>query len=101
MVKAIVYKYVGMYNKEHTMFFCEDGKIYIENDGLYVEARDALVELNKKAKLIQRIPGLVERKKMIEKLLTMKYNEAAKFHYDYQKSKGREGKLFDGEFNDK
>jgi hypothetical protein len=101
MTKAIIYKYTGMYNKDHCIFFCEDGHIYFESNGLYVDAKDALAELNKKAKLIKRMPGLVERKKMIENLLSMKYDEAAKYHLKYQKSKGREGKLFEGEFNDK
>lgn len=93
MTKAIIYK-----DENSSAVFCIDGKIYFKslNSRFYVEAHEILNSL----KLI-KTKGVVERKAQVEKLLTLSYKEAAKLHLENQKAKGREGKLFEGEFNDK
>jgi len=99
MTKCLIFKYNGKNNKEYSIFFCVDNKIYLESNGSYVEAKTALEELNKHPVLVKRMPGMTEKKEMMEKMVAMKYKDAAKFYAEYQKSKGREGKLFNGEFN--
>lgn len=88
MVKAIIYK-----DEKSCMVFCEDKKIYFENPlGGYIEARD----------LLKSAPMSMKSKKgMIELLLSLPYNEAAKLHLKNNNSKGRKGKIFEGEFNGK
>ena len=93
MVYAIIYK-----DEKSSMIFCEDGRIYFENKGTYVDAKDALKAI-KSYKMYKIMPGMIERKAMIEKYLSMKYDEAAKLHCKNQTSKGRKGKIYEGEFN--
>ena len=101
MSKGIFFKCNNDHKKTYSIFFSEDNKIYLETNGSYVEARTALEELNKHPILVKRMPGMTEKKQMMEKMVAMNYKDAANFYADYQKSKGREGKLFNGEFNDK
>lgn len=93
MTKAIIYK-----DDLSEAVFCVDGKMYFKNNNsrFHVEAHEILNSL----KLI-KIKGITKRKELIEKMLNMKYDEAAKFHLNNQISEGRIGKLFEGEFNDK
>jgi hypothetical protein len=93
MTKAIIYK-----DDQSEAIFCVDGGIYFKslNSRFYVEAREVLSSL----KLI-KTKGITERKIQIEKLLTLSYKDAAKYHLENQKSKGRKGKLYAGEYNDK
>jgi hypothetical protein len=90
MVKAVIYM-----DEKSSLVFCPDGKVYFKNPvGGYIEARDIL-------KSIKFVPKMSEKKQMLEKMLSMDYKKAAEFHLKNQKSKGRKGKLFEGEFNDK
>lgn len=93
MTKAIIYK-----DDLSEAVFCIDGRIFFKsnNSRYYVEAKEILKSLN-----LIKTKGIKERKEQINKLLSMKYEEAAKEHLNNQVSKGREGKLFEGEFNDK
>jgi len=93
MTKAIIYK-----DDKSQVAFCEDGRIYFksENSRFYIEAKEILKSLD-----AIKTKGITERKELLNKLISMNYQEAAKFHLENQKSKGRKGKLFEGEYNDK
>lgn len=99
--KGIFFKCNNDHKNIYKIFFSEDNKIYLETKGSYVEAKTALDELNKHPIMVKRMPGMKEKKAMMEKMVSMDYKDAANFYADYQKSKGREGKLFKGDFNDK
>lgn len=93
MTKAIIYQ-----DDQSSAVFCVDGKIYFKsmNSRFYVEAREVLKSLS-----LIKTKGIMERKAQIEKLLTLSYKEGAQLHLQEQLKKGRKGKLFEGEFNDK
>ncbi len=93
MTKAIIYQ-----DEKSEVIFCVDGKIYFKNklSNSYVEAEEMLKSLSK-----LKIPGIKERRDFLKKLKTMKYDKAAQYHNQRQISKGRKGKIFEGEFNAK
>ena len=101
MVKCIIYK-----DDQSQMFFCVNGRIFIESKGSYVDAKEVLrvtkgktIQFLQGGKTIKFLQGLKERQKQIEKLLSLGYKEASKLHLKNQLEKGRKGKLFEGEFN--
>ena len=93
MTKAIIYK-----DDQSEVAFCYDGTIHFKNNNsrFYVEAREILKSLS-----LIKTKGILERKVHLERLLIMDYKDAAKLHLLTQKAKGRKGKLFEGEYNDK
>jgi hypothetical protein len=93
MTKCLIYK-----DTKSTVYFCVDGKIYFESNGSYVEANDVLTSLEKMPKRL-RTKTFIEKIGRLKKLLTMGYQEGAKYHLEQNKLNLRKGKLFEGEFN--
>lgn len=102
MVKCITFKCNNNHKNIYTIHFCIDNNFHLETKKGCVECHAVLKDLNElPVCVLKRIPQMMEKKELMEKMTSMNYKEAANFYYDYQKSKDREGKLFEGEFNDK
>lgn len=92
MTKALIYE-----DDFGILIFCEDRRIFAKNPlGGYSD-------LGKNLKGLDRLPKTKEQKEKVEqlkRLLKMDYKEAGKTHFNNCKSKGRKGKLYEGEFNE-
>ena len=87
MSKAIIYE-----DEKSKMIFTEENKIYFPlPTGGYAESRTLLKTLPKK---------MNDKKKMVELYLSMNYKEASRLHLRNSLSKGRKGRLYEGEFNE-
>jgi hypothetical protein len=101
MSNCIIFKCNNDHKNKYTIYFCKNNKFYLQTKGGYVEVKQALEEVAKYPVMMNRIPGMTEKIELMKQMAVMNYKEASEFYYDYQKSKAREGKLFEGDFNGK
>lgn len=94
MIKSMIYT-----DDKSTIVFCEGNKIYFKTPtGSYIESRDMIKQLDGHNFIRNKFKDKINE---INKLLSLDdYKVAAKFYFNTNKARGRDGKLFEGEFNE-